>query len=210
MSKIKEFQQQNGLTADGVIGKKTLEKMKEVFGISDNIKLAHFLGQIHHETGGFTLHTENLNYSESGLLTTFKKYFDNETAKKYARNAEMIANRVYANRMGNGDELSGDGWRYRGRGSIQLTGKSNYSDFNKWLVKQGYCTFLDLLEQPELVATTFYWHSALFFFERNNIWSLCTDVSDSTITKVTKKINGGTNGLQDRINKTKYYYSLAV
>lgn len=200
MKKIKEFQSKHGLNPDGLIGKKTLAKMKQVFGISNNVHLAHFLGQIHHETK-FEIDTENLNYSAKGLGTTFKKYFPTiELANKYANKPILIANKVYANRMGNGDELSGDGWKYRGRGAIQLTGKSNYKDFEKWL------KLTDL--NPDDVADKYYWETALFFFEKNKIFSKCTDLSEKTITTVSKIINGGTNGLEDRISKTKYYYSL--
>lgn len=199
MKKIIEFQKANALVADGIIGACTLAKMKQLFMIDNNYHLAHFLGQIHHETG-FNLDTENLNYSAKGLIDTFGKYFNSETASQYARNQQSIANRVYANRMSNGNQASGDGWKYRGRGAIQLTGKSNYLSFQKWLNLKNL--------NPNDVATKYYWHTALFFFEANGIFKLCNDVSDASITKVSKKINGGTNGLSDRIAKTKYYYNL--
>lgn len=202
MKKIIEFQKANGVVADGIIGKATLGKMRQSFGLSNDIHLAHFLGQIHHETG-FKLDTENLNYSANRLLEIFPKYFKQFTKNElsiYENNPQLIANKVYANRMGNSDEASGDGWKYRGRGSIQLTGKANYIAFQKWL---------NLREiNPDDVATKYYWKTALFFFEANGIFKLCNDVSDATITKVSKKINGGTNGLADRIAKTKYYYNL--
>lgn len=199
MKKIIEFQKANGLSADGIIGKATIGKMRQVFGITNDIHLAHFLGQIHHETG-FNLDTENLNYSPKRLLEVFTKYFINSNANEYGGRPIVIANRVYANRMGNGNESSGDGWKYRGRGALQLTGKYNYLAFQKWL------NLRDL--NPDDVATKYFWKTALFFFEANSIWAFCNDVSDATITKVSKKINGGTNGLADRIAKTKYYYNL--
>lgn len=199
MKKIIEFQKANGLVADGIIGKATLAKMRQSFGLSNDMHLAHFLGQIHHETW-FNIDTENLNYSAKRLLEVFTKYFDNDNVSKYANKPSFIASRVYANRMGNGNELSGDGWKYRGRGSIQLTGKANYTAFQKWLNLR--------VLNPDDVATKYYWKTALFFFEANGIFKLCNDVSDATITKVSKKINGGTNGLSDRIAKTKYYYKL--
>lgn len=199
MKKIIEFQKANGLISDGIIGKATIAKMRRSFGLSNDIHLAHFLGQIHHETG-FKHDTENLMYSANRLLEVFPKYFNAKTVNGYSNFPEAIANVVYANRMGNGDYNSKDGYKYRGRGALQLTGKSNYFAFQKWL---------NLRElNPDDVANKYFWKTALFFFEANNIWSLCNDVSDSTITKVSKKINGGTNGLADRIAKTKYYYNL--
>lgn len=199
MKKIIEFQSKNGLVPDGIIGKATMNKMKQLFMIDNNIHLAHFLGQLHHETG-FNRDTENLNYTPKRLLEIFPKYFIRSNANEYGGNSEAIANRVYANRMGNSNEQSGDGWKYRGRGAIQLTGKSNYIALQKWL---------NLRElNPDEVATKYYWHTALFFFETNRIWHLCIDFSDASITKVSKKINGGTNGLADRIAKTKYYFNL--
>lgn len=242
MKKIIEFQKANGLTADGIIGKATIAKMRQVFGLNNDIHLAHLLGQIHHETG-FKHDEENLNYSADRLLQVFPKYFNKESVNDYNRLPRLIANKVYSNRMGNGDEYSGDGWKYRGRGAIQLTGKSNYLSFQKWLNlrelnpddvagsfeygdgyryrgrgalqltgKSNYLAFQKWLNlrdiNPDDVATKYFWKTALFFFEANKIWSLCNDVSDATITKVSKKINGGTNGLADRISKTKYYYNL--
>lgn len=200
MKKIIEFQKANRLVADGVIGRNTLAKMKQLFMIDNNYYLAHFLGQIHHETK-FEVDTENLNYSAKRLIQVFPKYFPNiGSTYGYSNNPENLANLVYANRMGNGSANTDDGYNYRGRGAIQLTGKSNYLAFQKWLNLKSL--------NPNDVATKYYWQTALFFFEANNIWSLCSDISDTSITKVSKKINGGTNGLDDRIAKTKYYYNL--
>lgn len=210
MKKIIEFQKAKGLVADGIIGKATLAKMRQSFGLNNDIHLAHFLGQIHHETG-FNTDTENTNYSVERMLLIHKSDFDinkdkvisakeKEKAISIVGNPKAIANFIYANQNGNGNEASGDGWKYRGRGAIQLTGKANYLAFQKWL---------NLRElNPDDVAIKYYWQTALFFFETNGIFKLCNDVSDATITKVSKKINGGTNGLSDRIAKTKYYYNL--
>jgi putative chitinase len=202
MLKIKQFQVQYGLTSDGVIGKKTLSKLKEVLKIQSNEALAHFMGQIAHETGNFTLDTENLNYSTAGLLTTFKKYFTSEaTASTYTRNPQKIANRVYANRMGNGDEASGEGFLFRGRGALQLTGKNQYKLFSDYIG-------VDCVKNPELVAGKYYFESAKFYFDTNKLWTITKTIDDASITKLTKKINGGTNGLDDRITKTKEYWQL--
>ena len=165
------------------------------------IQMAHFLGQLAHESQDFTKVYENLNYSAQRLLEVFPKYFNKSNVNNYARNPQKIANKVYANRMGNGDEKSGDGWKYRGRGYIQLTGKSNYSSFSKFIGE-------DCVANPDLVETKYAYDSAIWFFEVNNIFSLCKDFSDKTFEAVTRKINGGTNGLTERKAKTLYYYKL--
>lgn len=202
MTPIKEFQAKNGLVADGIIGKMTANKMMEVFNIKNKIHLAHFLGQTHHETGGFKVREENLNYSESRLLQIFPKYFDRSTAKLYANNPKRIASRVYANRYGNGDETTKDGWKYRGRGSIQTTFKANYETLG------GKVGDMSILEHPDKVAYQYFWEAGLVYFNQLGIWSDCTDITVATIQKVTRKINGGTNGLTDRINQTNKYYNL--
>lgn len=167
------------------------------------LRLAHFLAQCSHESDNFRLVRENLNYSSEGLKTTFKKYFPTEAlAIAYARQPEKIANRVYANRMGNGDEASGDGWKFRGRGFIQLTGKDNYKAFGDFIKE-------DLLNNPDLVATKYPLTSAIFFFNNKKIWDICDKGdSDAVVTEVTEKVNGGKNGLQDRLNKFKTYKNL--
>jgi putative chitinase len=170
--------------------------IKRFGGPKNNVMLAHFLCQVAHESANFTAIRENLNYSTDGLMKTFKKYFkDRIEAATFARKPEIIANRVYASRMGNGNETSGDGWRYRGRGYLQLTGRTNYAIFGTYVDE-------NLLENPDLVATKYAMHSAFWFFERNNLWKL-TDSKNyyETLTTVTKRINGGTHGLSDRASK---------
>lgn len=173
------------------------------FNITTSLRLAHFLAQCGHESGGFKAVSENLNYSAKGLRTTFGKYFPTDAlANAYQRNPEKIANRVYSSRMGNGDEASGEGWKYRGRGYIQLTGKSNYISFDKTVED-------DIVNNPDLVATKYPLSSAAFFFDSNKLWSICDKGSDeATVTAVTKRVNGGTIGLSDRIKHFKEYYSL--
>lgn len=203
MDYIKIFQKQNKLEVDGVIGPITACKIKEVLNFKTIEQTAHFLGQVDHETAGFKYDKENLNYSEKGLLITFSKYFSTEKiAKEYARKPEKIANRVYANRMGNGDEASGDGWKFRGRGSIQLTGKNNYIQFSKFINKPS------ILKNPDSILPYDYWNVALFFFEKNNLFSLTSKVDYNSIRRVTKRINGGYNGLQHRFDTTIKYYNL--
>ena len=174
------------------------------FNITTNLRLAHFLAQCGHESGGFKAINENLNYGAKGLLGVFPKYFNAATAAQYERKPEMIASKVYANRMGNGDEASKEGWKFRGRGYIQLTGKSNYTNFTKFIGE-------DCVANPDLVATKYPLASAAFFFNSNKLWEICDKgADDATVTAVTKRVNGGTIGLPDRIKHFKEYYSLLV
>ena len=172
------------------------------FNITNPLRLAHFLAQCGHESAGFKAVSENLNYSADGLVKIFGKYFNTSTASAYARQPEKIASKVYANRMGNGDESSKEGYKFRGRGYIQLTGKSNYTGFTKFIGE-------DCVANPDLVATKYPLASAAFFFDSNKLWSICDlGSSDDVVTKVTKRVNGGTIGLADRIKHFKEYYSL--
>ena len=165
------------------------------FGIENRLRLSHFLAQTAHESGNFKHTVENMNYSTDGLLKIFSKYFkDRATAEMYARKPEMIGSRVYANRMGNGDEASKEGFKFRGRGYIQLTGKDNYKQFSDFIGE-------DCIANPDLVATKYPLTSAAFFFNKNGIWSLCDKgATKNEIVAVTKRVNGGTIGLDDRIH----------
>jgi putative chitinase len=172
------------------------------FNITNVLRLAHFLAQCGHESGGFKAVSENLNYSADGLKKIFPKYFPGNLNESYARQPEKIANRVYSSRMGNGDEGSGEGFKFRGRGYIQLTGKSNYTSFDKMVEE-------NIIENPDLVATKYPLASAAFFFDSNKLWSICDKgADDATVTAVTKRVNGGTIGLADRIKHFKEYYNL--
>jgi putative chitinase len=172
------------------------------FNITSNLRLAHFLSQCGHESGGFKAVSENLNYSADGLKRTFGKYFPGNLAESYAKQPEKIASRVYANRMSNGDEASKEGYKFRGRGYIQLTGKGNYTSFTKFIGE-------DCVANPDLVATKYPLASAAFFFDSNKLWSICDKgADDATVTAVTKRVNGGTIGLADRIKHFKEYYNL--
>lgn len=169
------------------------------FGINTPLKLAHFLAQCGHESGGFKVVNENLNYSADGLKKIFGKYFPGNLAESYARQPEKIAARVYGSRMGNGDETSKEGYKFRGRGYIQLTGKENYTAFDKFVDES-------IVENPDLVASKYPLLSAAWFFQR--CLPKCTDASDASVTSVTKCVNGGTIGLPDRIKHFKEYYNL--
>ena len=172
------------------------------FNITNPLRLAHFLAQCGHESGGFKAISENLNYSTDGLKRIFGKYFPGDLAASYARQPEKIASRVYGSRMGNGDESTGEGFKFRGRGYIQLTGKSNYTSFAKFIGE-------DTVANPDLVATKYPLASAAFFFDSNKLWSICDKGADeATITAVTKRVNGGTIGLPDRIKHFNEYYNL--
>jgi len=232
-AKVKQWQARNGLTADGVIGDKSWAKLfppttaatgnlkldalkghipdtvieqipdtAAKFNITNPLRLAHFLAQCGHESGGFKLVSENLNYSAEGLKLTFPKYFTDALIPSYAKNPVKIASRVYANRMGNGDEASGDGYKFRGRGYIQLTGKTNYSSFATFIGE-------DTVANPDLVANKYPLASAAFFFNSNKLWTICDGgASDTIVTDVTKRVNGGTLGLADRIAHFNEYYAL--
>jgi putative chitinase len=177
------------------------------FNIDTNIELAHFLSQVHHESGGFKFKVENLNYSDAGLLKIFGKYFTTDTAKQYARKPQNIANRVYANRMGNGDEKSGEGWKYRGRGYIQLTGKNNYSALNSYLKTIGLAD--NVLASPDLVETKYPLLSAAYWWMVNGLNQIADDgAAESVVKAVTKRVNGGLNGYAHRLEMFKYYFDL--
>jgi len=173
------------------------------FQINTPLRLAHFLAQCGHESGGFRLTKENLNYSAKGLMGIFKKYFPTEAlAKSYERQPAKIANKVYGGRMGNGPESSGEGAKYCGRGYIQLTGKDNYIAFGKSIG-------VDMTVNPELVASQYSLLSAAWFFSKNGLHKMADEGStDAVVTKITKRVNGGTIGLADRIKHFKEYYHL--
>jgi putative chitinase len=174
------------------------------FNITNSFRLTHFLAQVAHESGNFRHVRENLNYSTEGLLKVFPKYFDKNTAPLYARKPEQIANIVYESRMGNGNRNTGDGWRFRGRGYIMITGKTNYKAFGDFIG-------VNLLDNPDLIATKYPLTSAAWFFDKRKLWSICDEGVDlATIRKVTKVINGGFIGISDRVSKTNVLFNILV
>ncbi len=190
-----------GHVPDAVI--KQIPDTAAKFQIDTPLRLAHFLAQCGHESGGFRLTKENLNYSAKGLMGIFKKYFPTEAlAKAYERQPAKIANKVYGGRMGNGPESTGDGYKFRGRGYIQLTGKDNYTAFGKAINE-------DMTANPDKVASHYALLSAAWFFNKNGLHKIADQGStDAVVTSITKRVNGGTIGLADRIKHFKEYYHL--
>lgn len=178
-----------------------INKYAPMFHIDNRLRMCYYLATIAIESGELRYVTENLNYSAQGLLKTFPRYFNSSNVNLYARNPQKIANRCYANRMGNGDEASGDGWKYRGRGFIQLTGKSNYKAYNDYLVKGGMA--VDLLKNPDLIAQPLGTvKSSMWFFDTHG----CNELADKDMSEaIRKRINGGTNGM----SQFKLYYQRA-
>jgi len=179
-----------------------LVNSKNLSNITNVTRLAHFLAQVAHESGNFKLVYENLRYSAAGLLKIFPKYFPTqELANRYAMQPQYIGNRVYANRMGNGNEASGQGFLFRGRGYLQLTGKTNYELFSQYVNE-------NCVANPDLVATKYPMDSALWYFDKNKLWTLCDANTTEAVTSVTRRVNGGTHGLADRQAKFKTFMSL--
>lgn len=179
-----------------------IPQVANTYAINSALRLGHFLAQCAHESGDFAKATENLYYSERTLLRVFPKYFNEESAKEYAMNPIKIANKVYANRYGNGNEDSADGYKYRGRGFIQLTFHDNYAAFDKTVPE-------DILANPDLVATKYPLLSAAWFWNNKHL-NLIADkgATVQVVTQVTKVINGGDIGLDARISKFNKLYRL--
>jgi len=185
----------------GVVPESVLNEIRAFKDLTP-LRAAHFLAQCDHESRGFNYKYEILNYTKKRLLQVFPRYFDSASAASYERNPEKIGSRVYANRMGNGDEKSGDGFTFRGRGYLMLTGRANYQHFADFVG-------VDVVIRPELVEKRYPLTSAYWFFQDNNLWKFC-DVGSSreAVIGVTKRVNGGINGLEDRLALFKKYAGL--
>jgi putative chitinase len=181
-----------------------IHSIEEKFNINTPLRLAHFLAQTGHESGNFTITKENLSYSADRLQVIFKKYFTPESAVEYARKPEKIANIVYANRMGNGNQASGEGYKFCGRGFIQLTGKENYASFDKTVED-------DILANPDLISTKYPLLSAAWFWNKNNLNTVADGgATDEVVAKITKRVNGGIIGLPDRIKHFNEFHNLLI
>ena len=190
-----------GHVPDAVITQ--IPEVMEKFQINTPLRLCHFLAQCGHESGNFKAVNENLNYGAKGLRGVFPKYFPTDAlAAEYERKPEKIANKIYGGRMGNGPEATGEGYKFRGRGYIQLTGKDNYSAFDKVVAE-------NILETPDLVATKYPLLSAAWFWNSRGLNALADKgATTAEVTAITKKVNGGTIGLEDRIKHFNEFYAL--
>ena len=198
---LKLLQSKCGVTADGAFGPNTARAIAEHYGLNAN-RGAHLLGQAAHESGNFMISEENLNYRAETMCRVWPSRFKSEAeAEPYARNPEKLANKVYSGRMGNGSEASGDGWKYAGKGFIQLTGKDNTRAFAEHIGRDS------LVDDPSPIADELAMDSAIFFFEKNGLFTMADKgVTDSIIKSITKRVNGGYHGLEDRMEKTKKIY----
>jgi len=196
-----DIQKLKGHIPDSVLTQ--IPEVMEKFQINTPVRLCHFLAQCGHESNNFKAVTENLNYGAKGLRGIFPKYFPTDAlAAEYERKPEKIANKVYANRMENGDEASGEGYKFRGRGFIQLTGKVNYKAFDGVVSE-------DILSNPDLVATKYPLLSAAWYWNSRKINAVCDQgATDEVVKKVTKLVNGGDIGLADRQKHFKEFYAL--
>ena len=198
---LKMLQKTCGVTPDGAFGPNTARAIAEHYGLNAN-RGAHLLGQAAHESGNFMISEENLNYRAETMCRVWPSRFKSEAeAEPYARNPEKLANKVYSGRMGNGSEASGDGWKYAGKGFIQLTGKDNTRAFAEHIGRDS------LIDDPSPIAGELAMDSAIFFFEKNGLFAMADKgVTDSIIKSITKRVNGGYHGLEDRMDKTKKIY----
>ena len=198
---LKMLQKTCGVTPDGAFGPNTARAIAEHYGLNAN-RGAHLLGQAAHESGNFMISEENLNYRAETMCRVWPSRFKSEAeAEPYARNPEKLANKVYSGRMGNGSEASGDGWKYAGKGFIQLTGKDNTRAFAEHIGRDS------LVDDPSPIADELAMDSAIFFFEKNGLFAMADKgVTDSIIKSITKRVNGGYHGLEDRMEKTKKIY----
>lgn len=198
-----------------IIPQEALDEIDECikhFHIHSPLRLAHFLAQVSHESGNFRWKTENLNYSKEALMSVFRKYFPTEAiAAQYARKPEMIANRAYGNRMGNGDEASGDGWKYRGRGYIQCTGKVTYVQFQKYMLLNVEDYRDDVVANPDLIADKYPMMSAAWYWDSRNLNEIAEKGgTDEIVKQITRRVNGGLNGIYDRLKKFDMFYNKLV
>ena len=218
---ISEFQRAHNMRVTGILGVLTLQKISDVLNIKNKEHLAHFLGQVHHETGGFHSGRESLNYSVNALLTTFGRHRISEVdARRLGRtsnqpaNQQAIANIIYGGDWGRrnlGNTQINDGWLFRGNGSIQLTGRANHQQFANSINDQS------IMVNPDKVMNEYYFESGKFFFDRNNLWRFCNTVDNNSILTLSRAINignpnstGQPKGLADRVVQTNRIYQMLL
>ena len=194
---LRRLQEKIGVTADGGFGPNTARAIAKHYDFSV-LRGAHLLGQTAHESGSFYFTEENLNYSAESIVRVWPSRFaDLESAEPFARNPEALADAVYGDRMGN----DGEGWRWRGRGFLQLTGRSNYEAFAEDM------NLPEVLDNPDCVCTEYAMETAIWFFEKNGLFEIADlGILEDVIERITKRVNGGTHGLDDRIKKTQQIY----
>ena len=196
---MKALQTKVGVTADGAFGPNTARAIAKHYGLSEK-RAAHLLGQASHESGGFKLVRENLNYSAETMLRVWPSRFKTlADAEPFARNPKALADKVYSNRMGNGE---GEGHIYIGRGFLQLTGKDNYKAFAADM------RVPEIMQDPSLVETKYAFETAIWFFEKNGLFAIADKgVNDDTIKQITKRVNGAYVGLDHRMKETRKIWS---
>ena len=194
---LRNLQEKIGVTADGGFGPNTARAIANYYHL-DVLRGCHLLGQAAHESGSFYFTEENLNYSAESIARVWPSRFpDVESAEPYARNPEALANAVYGDRMGN----NGEGWKWRGRGFLQLTGRNNYEAFAEDM------NLPEVMDDPDCVSVDYAMETALWFFEKNNLFEIAVlGIFEDTIERITRRVNGGTHGLDDRIKKTQQIY----
>jgi putative chitinase len=218
MKHIVNFQKLYNLEPDGKIGPITLKKIAHVLNINSKEHLAHFMGQLHHESKGFNSDRESMNYTPQGLLKHFKGRINQQQAWQFGRTSEQkadqvkIANIVYGGRWGLlnlGNKEPNDGWNFRGNAGIQLTGRYNTQQFSNYVKDP------EIMKNPNKVNTHYYFESGTFYFDRNDVWRNCNTVSKHNILLVSKHVNLGRpdhprnpNHLEDREKWTFHYYTL--
>ncbi len=203
---MKLLQAKIGVTADGSFGPNTARAIAKYYELSPN-RGAHLLGQSHHESGAFKRTTEGLYYSTPERIQAVwpSRFPTVDSAEPYAKNPQGLANKVYSSRMGNGDEASGDGYNFAGKGFLQLTGKSNVKAFAADM------NLPEVLEHPSKLADEYAFETALWFFRKNGLFAIADDgVSDETIKRITRRVNGGYHGLEDRINQTRKIHTWLI
>lgn len=198
---LKMLQKKCGVTPDGAFGPNTARAIAAHYKL-DAKRGAHLLGQAAHESGNFMVSEENLNYRAATMCRVWPSRFASEAeAAPYAMNPGKLANKVYSGRMGNGPESSGDGWKYAGKGFIQLTGKDNTREFAEHIGRDS------LVDDPSPIADELAMDSAIFFFEKNGLFRIADEgVNNDTIKRITRRVNGGYHGLDDRMAKTNKIY----